>query len=63
MKRTNYKARWLVAVRRNVHLRDKVEKLLRERRKLLGPNGKSWRKSLPGTRFKSPRLPREMQRA
>jgi hypothetical protein len=56
----NYKAKWERAVWRIVYLQDKVEKLLRERRKLLGPNGASWRKTLAGTRFKSKRLPRRI---
>ncbi|MFZ0770498.1 MAG: hypothetical protein ACLP56_10800 [Candidatus Sulfotelmatobacter sp.] len=36
----------------------RVEKLERERRKLLGPNGASWRRQLAGTRFTSRRVPR-----
>lgn len=36
----------------------RVEKLERERRKLLGKNGASWRKQLAGTRFTSRRAPK-----
>jgi hypothetical protein len=39
-------------------LKLRVKKLQRERRKLLGPNGASWQKTLAGTRFTSRRLPR-----
>jgi hypothetical protein len=39
-------------------LKLRVEKLQRERLKLLGRNGESWRQSLAGTRFTSRRVPR-----
>jgi hypothetical protein len=38
-------------------LERRIEKLQRERRKLLGRNGESWRKQLAGTRFTSRRVP------
>jgi hypothetical protein len=36
----------------------RVKKLERERRKLLGRNGESWRKTLAGKRFTSRRAPK-----
>lgn len=46
------------ALSENHILKLRVEKLERERCKLLGPNGASWRKQLAGTRFTSRRVPR-----
>jgi len=46
----------LEKARLKIHILEvKVKKLERERRKLLGPNGESWRKTLVGKRFTSRR--------